>query len=177
MSIPLHVGSFGELVLVTALPQDAETVTIDATVYTWKLVLGSAFDVQIPVTTGDVTQDLFNSARNLNSAINADDTVGIRYAVGTTRHPTVQSVQSAGKPANVIVTANAEGSDGDAIASTETMAGGAWGGVTLNYDASGVAATMQENLENMRDTSQLNADIFSDVVDMVSSLAAAEINP
>ena len=78
---------------------------------------------------------------------------------------------------SIIVTANAEGSDGDAIASTETMAGGAWGGVTLNYDASGVAATMQENLENMRDTSQLNADIFSDVVDMVSSLAAAEINP
>lgn len=177
MTLPLHVGSFGELVLVTALPQDAETVTIDATVYTWKLVLGAPFDVQIPATSGDVTQDLFNSARNLNSAINADDTAGIRYAVGTTRHPTVQSVQSVGKPANVIVTANAEGSTGDAIVSTETMAGGSWGGVTLLYDTSGVAATMQENLQNMQRTSQLNSDVLGDVGLMVDSLALAEVNP
>lgn len=59
-----------------------DTVTIGATVYTFKAAPSAAFEV-------DVGADLATSIDNLVAAINLTGTAGTTYGTGTTAHPLV----------------------------------------------------------------------------------------
>lgn len=113
-------GSFGAVTLENGAA--AETVTIDATVYTFVDHLTTAFHVLIGAT-ASATLD------NLIAAINTDAGAGTTYGTGTTDHPTVTAAAGAGD--TVDITAIARGTVGNSIASTEACANMSFGAATL----------------------------------------------
>lgn len=110
-----------------------ETVTVGtktgpaAAVYTWKTALtGASYEVLIGADAGA-------SLSNLAAAINQGAGSGTVYGTGTLAN---LDVFASGLPttlpgAQMLVTANVAGTAGNSIASTETMANGAWTGATL----------------------------------------------
>lgn len=103
---------------------NGETVTIGSTVYTWKTAItATANDVLIGATASD-------SIDNLIAAINRVGSAGTAYSEATAAHPSVTAAVGAGD--TMVVTARTPGAAGNAIASTETMASGSWGGSVLS---------------------------------------------
>ena len=100
-----------------------ETVTIDAVVYRWRTAtLAQANDV---LAGASVAIGLVN----LVNAINGSDGSGSVYHTDTTPHTTV--IATAYTATTAVVTARTYGTAGNSLATTETMANGAWGGATL----------------------------------------------
>lgn len=123
--VPSGVAATGTLTT-TAQPSNGETVTIGSTVYTFVTALTpTAYEVVIG---GSQAQAM----ENLRRAINDDGVAGTNYAAGTVAHPDVTAVDGA---TTVVVTAKVQGTAGNAIATTETLANGSWGGATLSGGA------------------------------------------
>lgn len=102
---------------------NGETVTIDATTYTWRTTLTTAaYDVLIGASASA-------SIDNLISAINRTGAAGTAYSEATTAHATVTAEAGAGD--TMTATASTAGEDGNSIVTTTTMASGSWGDVTL----------------------------------------------
>jgi hypothetical protein len=122
--VPAGVAATGTLTT-TATPANNETVTIGSTVYTYKTALTpAAYEVLIG---GSQAQAM----ENLRRAINDDGVAGTNYGAGTVAHPDVTAVDGA---TTVVVTAKVQGTAGNTIATTETLAavGSQWGGATLS---------------------------------------------
>jgi hypothetical protein len=101
---------------------DNDTVTLGSTVYRFKATMLQAYDVQIGSSAA-------NSLANLKMAINATGVAGTNYYAGTLVHPTVTA--GAITSTTLTVTANAIGTGGNSIASTEVAATLSWGAGTL----------------------------------------------
>lgn len=130
-----RANALGTLTLTGGLPPIAnETVTIDGVVYTWKAsVTTTANQVKIGV-------DADTSLANLIAAITAGSGSGTVYGSSTVVHPTVTA--AAGSTGTMVVTAKASGTSGNALATTETMTTGSWGGTTLASGAAAETATL-----------------------------------
>ncbi len=101
---------------------EAETVTINTTVYTFKTRPEQAYDVLIGSTSAV-------SLANLKSAINATAADrGVKWGYGTVAHPTFVAYTS--DATTCVIKARLPGSAYDAYATTETCADAAWGGAT-----------------------------------------------
>jgi len=126
------VAAVGTLTL-SANAGNTETVTLASKVYTFQTTLtNSDGNVKIGATKEE-------SAANLAAAINLSGTAGVQYAAAMTLHPSV----SASVADNVMtVTAKTAGTAGNSIASTETLASGAFGGATLAGGSAGQATTL-----------------------------------
>lgn len=116
------IAATGTLTL-TNQPLDTETVVIGGKTYTFETVLTN---VNGHVLIGATAED---SLDNLVAAINLGAGAGTLYAAATTLHATVSATDGAGT--TVIVTAKTAGSGGNAIATTDTLTNGSWGGATL----------------------------------------------
>lgn len=119
----IGVAATGTLTL-TANAANDETVTLDTKVYTFKDTLTDT-DCYVKVGT-----DAEESLDNLVAAITLGSGVGTVYAASCTLHPTVTAVDGTGT--TVDVTAKVRGTDGNSIATTETLANGSFGGGTLS---------------------------------------------
>lgn len=106
----------------------AETVTIGATVYTWRSsVSTTAFEVLIGATVAE-------SIRNLANAINLGAGEGTYYGSLTTIHPTVVATYNA----TTLTATDKAGRGASATdATTETMTNGAWAGAALTGGVNG----------------------------------------
>jgi hypothetical protein len=80
LSISVNPWSDGTLTSDGTQPSDGDTVTIGTTVYTFKTILGAAYDVKIGAT-------IYATLTNLKAAINADGTPGVNYGAGTAANP------------------------------------------------------------------------------------------
>ena len=117
-----RIRSTGVLTL-TGQPLDTETVTINGKVYTFQTVLT---DVDGNVLIGASADD---SIDNLVAAINLDAGAGSLYAASTTEQTDVDA--SAGVGDTMDVLAQAGGTQGDSITTTETLTDGSFAEVTL----------------------------------------------
>ena len=106
----------------TGLPSDTETITINATVYTFQTTLTD--------TAGNVLigADATECARNLTAAINLSTGAGVYYAASTVVNPDVRATYLAGV---VTVTAILATTAPNAYATTETATNTAWTAATL----------------------------------------------
>jgi hypothetical protein len=103
---------------------DTETVTIGAKTYTFQAVLTN---VDGNVLVGATALDSLN---NLRQAINVEPAgAGVSYAAATVVHPTARAVNGAGN--TLVARAKAPGTGGNALATTDTLANGSWGGATM----------------------------------------------
>lgn len=116
----------------TVQPGDTETVTIGTTVYTFKTALSAGPTVAYEVLRG---VDEATSLANLKKAINAEAGIGTDYSTGTLVHPTVSATASAAH--TVSLEARTGGTAGNSIATTETLANGSFGDVTLTGGLAG----------------------------------------
>lgn len=116
---------------------NAETVTIDSKVYTFKTVLTTA--------DGDVLigSDAEASLDNLMAAINLGLGTGVFYGVLTTLHPTV--VARPISTTRIRVDAKLGGSAANSIATTETLANGDWLGQTTLVNGAFLDAKQDNN--------------------------------
>jgi hypothetical protein len=109
-------------------PSDGDTVTVGTTdgstaaVYTFKNALSTAFDVLIGA-------DADATLNNFLAAINHDAGEGTAYGTGTTANFDVSA--TALPDTQLLATARAPGTAGNAIASTTTSANGSWSAATL----------------------------------------------
>lgn len=107
-----------------------ETVTIDTTVYTFKVRPEQAYQVKIGATP---TASLLN----LKNAINGSSTyANVTHGAGTVAHASVVAYTS--DSTTVVVKGRTPGSAYDALATTETCANASFGGATM---VDGVATT------------------------------------
>lgn len=113
-----------ETLTLTGDPLNDETVVIDTKTYTFKTVLS---DTDGFVLIGATASD---SLDNLIAAITLGAGAGTLYAASTTLHPSVTAVAYPGD--TMYATAKLKGTDGNSIASTETLTNGSWGGATLS---------------------------------------------
>jgi hypothetical protein len=115
-----------------------ETVVIGARTYTFKTALtGAANEVLIGA-------DRSASGANLAAAINAGSGAGTTYGTGTVAHADVTAANASGV---VTITAKLKGTAANSIATTETMAEGAWGASTMASGANASAANFTTALE------------------------------
>jgi len=103
---------------------DGETVTLDTKTYTFQDILT---DVDGNVKVG---ADASESLDNLIAAIMLGSGAGTKYAASMTLHPSVTAVAGAGD--TVLVVAKDAGAVGNTIASTETLVNGTFDGDTLS---------------------------------------------
>ncbi len=122
-SVAAATAATGTLTL-TGQPLNTETVTIATKVYTFQTVLT---DVDGNVLIGASASA---SLDNLIAAITRASGAGTTYAASMTLHPTVTAVAGAGD--TMTVTAKVPGLEGNALATTETLTNGSWGGATLS---------------------------------------------
>jgi hypothetical protein len=115
----------GELTL-TANPSSTETVTIGSIIYTFVTSLSSANDVLIGA-------DANESLENLAAAINGGTGEGTVYGTGTTANTDASAVFLGGQ--QLRATAGAQGTAGNSVTTTETLANGSWTGSTLSGGA------------------------------------------
>lgn len=109
-----------------------ETVTIGATVYTYKTALTpAAYEVLIGA-------DQTASHLNLLRAINAGAGSGTLYGAGTVAHPSVEAIASDGT--TTTIRALVAGTAANSIATTETCANASWPGATMNSGTPGTDA-------------------------------------
>ena len=124
--VPSGAAATGTLTL-TGNAVDTETVTIGTKTYTFQATLT---DVDGNVLIGATASD---SLDNLIAAITLGAGAGTLYATSTTLHPTVTAAAGAGDTMDV--TAKVQGTAGNAIATTETLTNGSFGGATLSGGA------------------------------------------
>jgi len=106
---------------------NTETVTLGSTTYTFQTVLvDSANNVLIGA-------DADETLENLAAAINEGSGKGTVYGTGTVQN-TVAGAEAIGG-SQLRATAAAQGTAGNSVASTETLAAGAWGDTTLDGGA------------------------------------------
>src|SRR6185503_2366516 len=106
--------------------QNTETVTIGTTVYTFVTALSTGPTVAYEVLIG---ASAAASLDNLKSAVNATAGVGTTYSTGTAIHPTVTATTNA--DTTQVFEAKTLGTAGNLIATTETAANNAFGGLTM----------------------------------------------
>lgn len=109
---------------------DTNTVVLNGKTYTFQTVLTNV--------NGNVLIGGSASASidNLIAAINLTAGAGTTYAAATTLHPTISAQAGAGD--TMVARAKDRGSAGNALTTTETLASGSWGAVTLtNGDDAG----------------------------------------
>lgn len=111
---------------------DGETVTVGATVYTFKTELTNLVANEVLI-----GASLAISLDNLKLAINAGAGIGTVYSTGTVAHPKVTATTNA--DTTQIVEAIRIGTAGNAIVTTETAENASWGAGTL---ASGAEASL-----------------------------------
>jgi hypothetical protein len=117
------VAADGTLTSDGTAPANADTVTIDGHVYTYKTTLtGIADEVLIGASAAA-------ALTNLKAAINGSSGAGSTYGTGTVAHATVTA--STLTSTTLLVVAQAAGTAGNALATTETSAHLAWGAATL----------------------------------------------
>jgi hypothetical protein len=108
---------------------DADTVTIDSVVYTFKTTLtGAAFEVLI-------NGSAANALTNLKKAVNLSGVAATDYGTGTTKHPTVAG--GALTSTTLLMTANNIGTAGNSYGTTDTGANLSWSASTLTGGATG----------------------------------------
>ena len=113
----------GGTLTLTTNPLDTETVTVGSKVYTFQT---SLTDVNGNVKIGASSTV---SATNLAAAMNLSAGAGTIYATSMTKHPTVGGVGAS----NTVIAVSLTGPTvGNAIATTETLTDGSWGGATLS---------------------------------------------
>ena len=121
-----------------------ETVTIGAKTYTWVDVLsetnGAAAIVNQVLYGGSVTV----AFANLKKAVNAEAGEGTNYSTGTTANATANV--TATDATTVDVSADTVGPDGNSVATTTTMANGAFGAVTLEGGTYGAGVVAKQSL-------------------------------
>ncbi len=102
---------------------DAETVTIDSTVYTYNTVLGGANSILIGAS-------VEASIKNLIDAITgAVDKLGDTVGLGTVAHTTITASEGIGD--RMIAVAVARGTPGNDVVTTETLTAATWESATL----------------------------------------------
>lgn len=101
-----------------------ETVTIGSRTYTFE---GTLTDVNGNVKIGATASDTLD---NLIAAINLAAGAGTLYAGSTTANAQVDAAAGAGD--TMVITADVAGTAGNAIATTDTMTNGSWGGSTMS---------------------------------------------
>ena len=107
----------------TGQPLNAETVTIDAIVYTYNTTLGAANSVLIGAS-------VEASINNLIAAVKATaDKLGDTVGLGTVAHTTATAAEGVGD--RLIAVAVAKGTPGNDIATTDTITEASWAAVTL----------------------------------------------
>lgn len=114
---------------------DTETVTIGDRTYTFVTALTEPAEADEVLIGADAGESL----DNLVAAINGDEGEGTAYGEGTEAHADVTAARGEGD--TMVVTARELGTDGNSIASTETMADGSFGAATLGGGKDVVAAT------------------------------------
>ena len=111
----------------TANAGNTETVTLGSTTYTFQTVLvDSANNVLIGA-------DANETLENLAAAINEGSGKGTVYGTGTVLNTAAGAEAIGGN--QLRATAAAQGTAGNSVASTETLAAGAWGDTTLDGGA------------------------------------------
>jgi len=120
------VAATGVLTL-TGQPLDTQTVTIGSKVYTFQTVLTNVDGNVLIGASASASLD------NLIAAITLGLGAGTLYATATTLHPTVTAAAGAGDTMDA--TAQAKGSGGNSLATTETLTNGSWGNATLTGGA------------------------------------------
>ncbi len=148
------VAASGTVVSTGVNVSDGDTVTIGATVYRFKTVMALAYDVQIGV-------DAATSLANLKAAINASGTPGVEYFAGTLIHPSVTGGTITST--TLLVTANATGLGGNAIATTDTAATLSWNYGTLT---GGVTDTFATFIHGLSATPDVVATLICVTADM-----------
>lgn len=114
---------------------EAETVTIQGIVYTFKDIVKQAYDVKVGAT-------LTASLLNLKYAINADTTNGktdVNFGAGTIANTYVAATAS--DATTLTITARIPGVTPNAYTTTETCADASWAGGTMTNGTAGVATT------------------------------------
>jgi len=119
------INAQGTLTSTGVIPADNDTVTIGATVYRFKTVLVTAFDVLI-------NGSAANALINLKKAINLTGVAGTDYGTGTTVHPTVLASTITATTLLVEAKVLQSGTAGNSIVTTETSLQLSWGGGTLS---------------------------------------------
>jgi hypothetical protein len=132
-----------------------ETVVAGGKTYTMKTSLSN--------TDGFVALGASNTAAlaNLKAAINLEAGAGTKYAAATTLNDHVRATASGAT--TLVVEAKVPGTVGNFIPTTETASSGSWGATTL---ASGTG-NLADYLTDMVATSQLNADVISDLTPVI----------
>lgn len=128
-----EVAAAGTLTIAEAVT-DTDTMTIDTTVYTLKTTPAAAYDIAIGANEAA-------SKVNIVAAINASGTPGTEYFAGTLIHPTVTATAFAGD--NGVMTAKVAGTAGNAIVTTDTLAG------ATNEFAVGTLGTTTAGVDNV----------------------------
>lgn len=111
-----------------------ETVTIGTQTYTWKTALTTGGTAPNEVLIG---ASAAASIDNLIAAINGGSGAGTLY--GSQTEINLDVVASDGAGTTMLATAKLNGTAGNAIATTETMANGSWGAATLAGGTTGKA--------------------------------------
>lgn len=143
-------------------PSAAETVTIGATVYTFRADPTAAYDVRIGAT---VTQTL----QNLRKAINATGAAGYDYGIGTLVHPDV--VSSASDATTVTVWGRVAGTSLNTKATTETSAHLSWPDTTLG----GGTGASDPGVATTAATVTIGTTVYTVVVELSESLGAVAV--
>ena len=120
----------------TGQPSAAETMTLGTRVYTFRASLATltaANDILIGAALTDTLD-------NIKAAINGQAGEGTLYGLGTVRHETVYA--SSKTATTIIFHARVAGTDGNSIASTETMTNNSFGAANLAGGAAALAKPM-----------------------------------
>ena len=123
LALPAAVAAAGVLTAADT-PANNDTVTIGATVYTFKTAINGTTANEVLIGANAEAALL-----NLVRAITGGAGSGTLYGSATVAHTTVTAAEGAGD--TLTVTALTTGSAGNAIATTETGANLAWGAATL----------------------------------------------
>lgn len=112
----------------TGVWSDGETVTIGSRTYTMKSPFVDAVD------NIDASGTQAQAHENLRRAINGDGVAGTNYGTGTAAHADVTAADTA---TTNIITARAEGTAANLIATTQSSANALWGAATMAGGAGG----------------------------------------
>lgn len=137
-------------------PTDGQTVTIGTKVYTFKTTLGATANQVLIGASASASLD------NLIAAVNGGSGSGTLYSARTVAHTLVTAAAGAGD--TMVVTAVAYSSSGNAIATTETLSSGSWGGSVL---AGGVTPCVAEGADSL--------DITGDALATANSVDGFEL--
>jgi len=172
---PTSVKAVGFLTF-SAQPADADTVTINAKVYTFQTTLTNVDgNIKIGAAVKDTIANLFN-AINLSGGVPGTD-----YAAATTIHPTVDAVDRS--TTVLMVRAKTGGTGGNALTTTESGANTAWGGATLSGGAAGTplqqirytGESLNYNIENTQ-SEELRPDRVETDLVQTSASGGGDIN-